>query len=150
MQVRAARSRIDINRVRRPNQSEMTCPAEIDPEFSPEDWALIDQFEAQVEGYFESDPGSDYVTFTTDRDPRYAWRHWNEVVRRTRASGWQVTPKHSGLLVQRPPLGSGETLVRFRTGTAESNIVALVDLVAGAPITAASDSVWTTADSNAS
>jgi hypothetical protein len=82
----------------------MRSPSSLEPEFTAEDWALIEQKEAFLEKHFEQNVTSDHVQVTTDGE-RLARRHWNEVVRRLRAAGWIVNLRHKSFIVERPPLG---------------------------------------------
>src|SRR4051794_4236792 len=88
---------------------DMKTPAALEPEFAAEDWALVEQIEADVEEYFQDAPDGDYVDFIMQTDESYRRRHWSEFAKRARAAGWIVTVDGLNLRVSKPSLGGIES-----------------------------------------
>lgn len=114
----------------------MKSPSALEPEFTAEDWAIVDGIEAGVEKYLQDHPDSTHVNFGTDARPEWKRRHWNEVVRRIRAAGWmtEVNGNASNILVTRPPLGEVVTAVRLARGRPGTNLTVLVDMIGPTPV----------------
>jgi hypothetical protein len=114
----------------------MKSPSVLEPEFTAEDWAIVDGIEAGVEKYLQDHPDSTHVNFVPNAQPEWKRRHWNEVVRRLRAAGWvvKVNDTVSNILVTRPPLGEVATAVRFTHGRPATNLTTLVDMIGPTPI----------------
>jgi hypothetical protein len=114
----------------------MKSPSALEPEFTAEDWAIVEGIESDVESYIETHPDSTHMNFVPNSDPRLKRRHWNEVVRRIRAAGWpvEVNDTFSNVVVRRPPVGEVVTSIRFARGRPASNLATLVDLIGPTPV----------------
>jgi hypothetical protein len=113
----------------------MKPPAALDPEFTAEDWASVEQIETYVERCFQKDPNKSSMNLVTEGDRR----HLNEFAKRARAAGWLITARYSHLLIERPPLGEIDSTVRLSRGQPAANLTALVQLIGPTPVEAILD-----------
>lgn len=113
----------------------MKTPAALEPEFTAEDWALVEEIEADAEEYFRKNPNSTDINLIMEGvDSPYARRHWNEFVKRARAAGWSVKVRASYLFLEKPPLGEIESTARLVRGQPATNLTSLVQMIGPTPI----------------
>ena len=72
----------------------MKSPSALEPEFTAEDWAIVEGIESEVESYIETHPDSTHMNFVPNSDPRFKRRHWNEVIRLDSAPGRRSLKRH--------------------------------------------------------
>jgi hypothetical protein len=119
----------------------MKSPSAMEPEFTPEDWGIVEGIESAVEAHFEGHPRSTCANFIPSSAEGAERRHWSEAIRRIRAAGWIVKPNNAGsnVIVERPPLGEVATTARFTRERPATNLAMLVDMIGRTPVEAILD-----------
>jgi hypothetical protein len=113
----------------------MKPPAALDPEFTAEDWSLVERLEAYVEGKFQSPSNCKLLNLVMeDSDGPYDRRHYNEFVKRARAVGWSVAVDGSKILIEKPPLGEIATTARLMRGYPATNLTTWVQVIGTVPV----------------